>query len=256
MRWRARSGHGGPPDRRVSAGRQGPGAIADPPAAVRRDGLVRGRGLVSFDETAAGAVRVSAPVLVTVPLLNETLAPPPGRVRALKRHLVRSLRALRVAKRPDRLIQKPTPEPTGFTAAVLAAGCATCQGHCCKGGGDHAYIDERTMARVRRDNPELDARAIIRLLSGAAGAAVVSRILSVSWSVWLHAGAGVAGRIVQRVLLQWAAGLSETRAGSGPSPDRRRAEWNRAALARCCHAAEPRDDVPDRRVIAVARVGE
>lgn len=103
-------------------------------------------------------------VFVTVPLLNATLEPPPAdRVRALKRHLVQSLRDLRVARRPDRLVQRTTPEPTGFTATVLQAGCATCQGHCCKGGGDHAYIDERTIARVRRDNPALDARAIIGL---------------------------------------------------------------------------------------------
>ena len=84
-------------------------------------------------------------------------------MRALKRHLIRSMRDLRAAKRPDRMIQKPTPEPTGFTATVLAAGCATCQGHCCKGGGEHAYIDERTMARVRAAHPDLDARGIIRL---------------------------------------------------------------------------------------------
>lgn len=103
-------------------------------------------------------------MIVTVPLLDEMLEPPPPhRVRALKRHLVQSLRDLRIAKRPGRLVQKSTPEPEGFTAAVLATGCATCQGHCCKGGGDHAYVDERTMARVRRDNPELDARAVIRL---------------------------------------------------------------------------------------------
>ena len=103
-------------------------------------------------------------VLVTVPLLDGTTEPPPpGRVRALKRHLVQSLRGLRAAKRPERLVQKSTPEPEGFTATVLAAGCATCQGHCCKGGGDHAYIDERTMARVRRTHPELDARAVIGL---------------------------------------------------------------------------------------------
>lgn len=105
------------------------------------------------------------PYLMTVPLLpDEAPEPPPlQRVRALKRHLIQSLRALRAAKRPDKLIQTPTPEPAGFTAAVLAAGCATCRGHCCKGGGEHAYLDERTMARVRRDNPGLDARAIIRL---------------------------------------------------------------------------------------------
>ncbi len=103
-------------------------------------------------------------VPVTVPLLNETLEPPPAsRIRALKKHLVAALRDHRVAKRPDRLIQEPAPEPGGFTAKVLAAGCATCQGHCCTGGGDHAYLDDRTMARVRRDNPDRDARAILRL---------------------------------------------------------------------------------------------
>ena len=108
--------------------------------------------------------REAAPAVVTVPLLNHAPEPPPPhRVRALKRHLIQSLRALRIAKRPDKLIQTPTPEPEGFTATVLAAGCATCQGHCCAGGGEHAYLDERTMARVRRDNPGLDARAIIRL---------------------------------------------------------------------------------------------
>ena len=101
---------------------------------------------------------------MTVPLLDQPLAPPPReRVRALKRHLIQSLRDLRVAKRPDRLIQKREPEPEGFVAEVLNAGCATCRGHCCMGGGDHAYIDERTMARVRRDHPHLEAGAIIGL---------------------------------------------------------------------------------------------
>jgi hypothetical protein len=101
---------------------------------------------------------------VTVPLSDEPLEPPsPARVRALKQHLVRSLRELRAAKRPDRLAGRAAPAPAGFAAEVLAAACATCRGHCCKGGGEHAYIDERTMARVRGDWPELDARAVIRL---------------------------------------------------------------------------------------------
>ena len=107
---------------------------------------------------------MSDAVVVRVPLLNETLEPPPrDRVRALKRHLIQSLRDLRAAKRPDRLLQKSAPEPVGLDAAVVRAGCATCQGFCCKGGGDHAYIDDRTMYRVRRDNPDLDAAAIIGL---------------------------------------------------------------------------------------------
>lgn len=90
------------------------------------------------------------------------LPPTPQRVRALRRHLVEAMRDLREAKRPEQLIQTPTPEPTGFAAQVVREGCTQCQGLCCKGGGEHAYIDERTMARVRRDRPDLDARQIIR----------------------------------------------------------------------------------------------
>jgi hypothetical protein len=116
--------------------------------------------LVSFH----GRTFLSTDFVVTVPLLDEAGEPPPRhRIRALKRHLIESLRALRSARRPDRLIQKAAAAPSGFTATVLETGCATCQGFCCKGGGDHAYIDERTMARVRRDFPDHDGRAIIGL---------------------------------------------------------------------------------------------
>ena len=55
------------------------------------------------------------------------------------------------------------PEPEGFVGLVARTACTLCKGWCCKGGEEHAYLDERTMARVRRDHPEHDARAIIRL---------------------------------------------------------------------------------------------
>jgi hypothetical protein len=153
-------------------------------------------------------------VLVTVPLLNEPLEPPPReRVRALKRHLVQSLRDLRAAKRPERLAQKTAPPAAGFTATVMNAGCATCQGHCCKGGGDHAYIDGRTMYRVRRDNPDLDAAAIIGLFLGRLARPLAAR------------GA------VQCVLLQWIAGLYETIGLAATGPDHRVARWNGAPFA-------------------------
>jgi hypothetical protein len=105
----------------------------------------------------------AAPAVVAVPFQDSALEPPSrARIRALRRHLVEAMRDLREAKRPDRLIQPATPEPAGFAAEVVQSGCATCQGFCCRGGGEHAYIDERTMARVRRDRPDLDARAVIR----------------------------------------------------------------------------------------------
>jgi hypothetical protein len=105
----------------------------------------------------------AVPLAVTVPLQDSPLEPPSrDRIRKLRRHLVEAMRDLREAKQPELLIQRPDAEPDGFAAEVVRTGCATCRGFCCKGGGDHAYVDERTMARVRRDLSELDARAVIR----------------------------------------------------------------------------------------------
>jgi hypothetical protein len=102
--------------------------------------------------------------VVTVPLLDSATEPPaPERIRRLKRHLIESLRALRVARHPKRLVRPVAAPPEGFVALVTRTACATCRGHCCKGGGEHAYIDERTMARVRHAYPDLNAGAIIRL---------------------------------------------------------------------------------------------
>ncbi len=101
---------------------------------------------------------------MTVPAQDSPLVVPTrDRVRALKRHLIGALRDLRAVKHPERAIQKRTAQPEGFAADVVRAGCSACRGHCCKGGGEHAYLDERTMARVRRDNPTLDAAATIAL---------------------------------------------------------------------------------------------
>jgi hypothetical protein len=97
-----------------------------------------------------------------VPNQDRTLAPPSReRIRRFRRHLVECLRDLRKAKRPERLIQSPVSAPTDAAVPVLQAGCAACRGFCCLGGEDHAYLDERTMARVRRDRPELTERGVI-----------------------------------------------------------------------------------------------
>ncbi len=104
------------------------------------------------------------PEVVTVPLNSRALAPmDPERVRRLRRHLVQSLRAMRTMKRPVELASPLRPEPAGFVGKVARVACGLCRGHCCRGGGDHGYLDERVMARVRQARPELDARAIMRL---------------------------------------------------------------------------------------------
>jgi hypothetical protein len=124
-------------------------------------------------------------VEITVPYQNRPLEPPsPERVRRLRRHLLESLHDLRAAERPDRLVQPRAPKPSEDVAAVLRAGCAACQGHCCLGGGEHAWLDERTMARVRRERPELNAPNLI--------AAYVRQVASLSYagSCLFHGAAG------------------------------------------------------------------
>jgi hypothetical protein len=112
----------------------------------------------------AAAMPSTRPVNVTVPYQDSQLEPVSReRVRELRRHLVSELRDLRVAKHPEKLIQKEAVVLDGFTAEVAGTGCKQCQGFCCQRGGEHAYIDDRTLAKVRRDRPELDARGIIRL---------------------------------------------------------------------------------------------
>jgi hypothetical protein len=101
---------------------------------------------------------------IGVPLNRKALAPvSPERVRRLRKHLVGALRAERELKHPERSASPVRPEPQGFAGLVARTACALCQGWCCKSGGEHAYIDERTMARVRRARPDLDARAVLRI---------------------------------------------------------------------------------------------
>ena len=86
--------------------------------------------------------------------------PPPDRVRAFKRHLVECLRDLR-RTRTSLLTERPVPPVPDDAGPVLRAGCATCRGYCCLGGEEHAYLDERTMDRVRRAQPALGEKAVI-----------------------------------------------------------------------------------------------
>lgn len=111
------------------------------------------------DRTAA-----DAPQSVSVPLNQRALVPTsPERVRRIREHLVHALRDLRTMKDPEHNASPLRPEPAGFAGTVARAGCTLCGGYCCKGGGEHAYLDERDMARVRQARPELEAGAVIRL---------------------------------------------------------------------------------------------
>ncbi len=114
--------------------------------------------------TVTGGDEAGAHQMVTVPLNRKPLGPTSSeRARRLRKHLIASLRGLRTMKDPVGSASPNRPEPDGFAGDVARAACVLCRGYCCKGGGEHAYLDERVMARVRRAHPDLDARAVLRL---------------------------------------------------------------------------------------------
>jgi len=104
----------------------------------------------------------SLPVMVP---RNDKAAIPisPERVRRLRKHLVAALRALRTMKNPEQSVSPLRQEPAGFAARVARTACSLCKGWCCRNGEDHAFLDERTMARVRCARLQLDVRAVLRL---------------------------------------------------------------------------------------------
>ena len=46
---------------------------------------------------------------------------------------------------------------------VARAACSLCRGWCCRNGGDDAFLDDQAMARLRRDRPQLDVQALLRV---------------------------------------------------------------------------------------------
>lgn len=101
---------------------------------------------------------------VMVPRNSKALVPTsPERVRRLRRHLLRVLRASRTLTESEQSASPARPEPEGFAARVARTACALCEGWCCKNGDDDGFLDERTVARVRQAQDTLDEGAVLRL---------------------------------------------------------------------------------------------
>jgi hypothetical protein len=94
---------------------------------------------------------------------KETVPISPDRVRRLRKHLILTLRAMRAMKKREHPPSPLWPEPEGFAARVAHTACSLCKGWCCRNGEDHAFLDETTMARVRRARSALNARSLVRL---------------------------------------------------------------------------------------------
>ena len=103
--------------------------------------------------------------LAVIPAATARLVKPPERRRrALRDHL----RA--VISQTAELIASPLPaeEPApprtdreSRLQAVLSQACACCQGFCCEGGGDYAYLTVETIRRYQAANPDQRPRDIL-----------------------------------------------------------------------------------------------
>ena len=101
---------------------------------------------------------------IMVPRNHRALAPVPGtRIEKLRAHLAEAVRASDAAAPPAPATAPSVPEREGFVARVARVACTLCKGWCCKDGGEHAYLDERTVARIRQTHAGLTASALSQL---------------------------------------------------------------------------------------------
>lgn len=98
---------------------------------------------------------------VHVPLFDGLLASvPEARRRKLLAHLVQTLRNL--ARQRETQPAPHVAPPHGALQKVAQTACALCGGWCCKAGDNDGYLDERSLARVMRDFPEMSVRDLLR----------------------------------------------------------------------------------------------
>jgi hypothetical protein len=101
---------------------------------------------------------------VMVPRNEKALtATSPERARRLRAHLIAISRVARAMMDQQDTGQTLGPAQDGFASRVASTACGLCKGSCCRGGGDHAYLDAGTIARVRRARPDLNSVAVSRL---------------------------------------------------------------------------------------------
>jgi hypothetical protein len=178
---------------------------SDPSAAMRRH---------SLDDD-------SLPVMV--PRSDKALVPvSAARVRRLREHLLNAIRECLTEKQWERSASPIRPEPAGFAARVAQTACSLCKGWCCRNGDDDAFLDDRTLARVRVAKPGTTERDLLRLYLGRVPAVAYRDSLHFSWKARLHAGSVAARRHLQYLFLRRPRRLHEDPRGGSDAGDRGR----------------------------------
>src|SRR5690349_24431172 len=83
------------------------------------------------------------------------------RVQRLRQHLEDAVRAIGGAKGADGAASRLVPAPEGFRAVVARTACSLCGGHCCRNGGDDAFLDGGAITRFRQAGPPMTGETLI-----------------------------------------------------------------------------------------------
>jgi hypothetical protein len=95
---------------------------------------------------------------VDLPGFDAPLVPVPSERReALATHVRELLTDL---KNPARAARKAGPAPPAEVPEV-STGCALCRGYCCRTGGNEAYLNPKTLARVWSERAHLTADDLV-----------------------------------------------------------------------------------------------
>jgi hypothetical protein len=101
---------------------------------------------------------------VELPGFDAPLVPIPAERReALAAHVREIVADL---KTPARAARKAGPVPPAEVPGV-ATGCALCRGFCCHTGGNEAYLNPKTLARVWSERAHLSAEDLVAAYVGA-----------------------------------------------------------------------------------------
>ena len=121
------------------------------------EAIVRAQPLASSVPVPVGVIPANTRETTRLPLRTrrvflDRLA---GRIHAVYAAPDSSVTALDVAS------SDPAPSAHLATVSILARSCATCRGECCTAGGDHAFLREESLVRVRATHPSHDEQSLL-----------------------------------------------------------------------------------------------
>jgi hypothetical protein len=85
----------------------------------------------------------------------------PDRKDLLRDYLHRQLEAVAELPALDGARPSETDGTMPLERASLEALCGACRGHCCRKGGEHAYLSPRTLQRILADDPAVSGKTLI-----------------------------------------------------------------------------------------------